>query len=65
MFLSSLEPKSSLIRNDKNIRKEDEIHNQRNNMELDDEKILNLEQMPKKFTKGQSDKNKISLFEIK
>ncbi len=64
-FLSSLEPKISLIKNNKQMIKEEENIENRE-MEFEENENLNLEQMQKKFVKGvSSNKNKINMYEIK
>ena len=64
-FLESLEPKLGLVKNKKQHQKED-ADKDRDHMDIDDERNLNLEQMPKTFTKGQSlNKNKLNMFEVK
>lgn len=65
-FLASLEPKLSLVTSKKQIQREMEEEANKDNMDIDDERNLNLEQMQKTFKKGQSaNKNKLNMFEVK
>ena len=65
-FLATLDPKSSFVTNKKLNKKEEETNKDEDDMDIDDQRNLNLTQMQKTFKKGQSaNKNKLNMFEVK